>query len=79
MIETPAPGTARPDGQVTYRDSEGGVWEVHEVVVSPASPWARGARCLLFRSPGSIRRVWTYPPEWRTLGPAELEQLSWRT
>lgn len=69
----------RGDSHVHFRDSEGGIWEVHEVLVAPGSPWARGERCLLFRSPGSIRRVWSYPPDWKELAQEELERLSWRT
>ena len=52
---------------------------MHEVKVSPGSPWARGERCLLFRSATTIRRVWNYPAEWKELAPAELERLSWGT
>ena len=52
---------------------------MHEVIVSPASPWARGERCLLFRSASTIRRVWNYPADWQALAPDALERLSWGT
>ena len=79
QIEARTLGKSRPDGHVLFRDSHGGIWEVHEVLVAPSSPWARGDRCLLFRSPGTIRRVWNYPAEWRELAPPDLEALSWQT
>ena len=61
----------------TYRDSDGCTWSVHEVAAG-AVPWARGPRCLLFRSETAVRRVWHYPLDWRSLPDAELEALSWR-
>ena len=79
LLEARAAGTSRPDEHVLFRDSEGCTWDVQEVVVSPGSPWARGERCLLFRAPGTIRRVWNYPASWKELGPEELESLSWGT
>jgi hypothetical protein len=39
---------------------------------------ARGLRCLVFASPEVIRRVWDYPPDWRTLPDSALLALSWR-
>ena len=41
-------------------------------------PGARGARCLLFSSASCIRRVWSYPANWRTLDDAALASLSWQ-
>lgn len=41
-------------------------------------PGARGARCLIFASPETIRRVWDVPPDWYTLSDAALFALSWR-
>lgn len=79
LLEGRAAGISRPEGPVLFKDAEGSTWEVHEVLVSPGSPWARGERCLLFRAAGTIRRVWNYPADWRRLAPAELEELSWRT
>jgi hypothetical protein len=51
-------------------------WEVVEVDAA-AVPGARGPRCLLFSRPDCIRRVWHYPPDWRTLGAVGLAALSW--
>ena len=79
MIDTQPFGRSRADGHIFFRDAEGGVWEVHEVTIASAVPWARGERCLLFRSSSSIRRVWSYPENWRTLSQDELERLSWGT
>lgn len=60
-----------------FQDGAGCVWTVHEVATG-AALWAKGPRCLLFGSESAIRRVWRYPPDWRTLSVAELETLSWR-
>jgi hypothetical protein len=79
LLEARIFGKARTDGHVLFRDSEGVTWEVHEVRVSPNSPWARGERCLLFRSAATIRRVWNYPAAWNELPAEELERLSWGT
>ena len=80
---TPRTDAERPIGVAderrrTFRDAAGCTWSVHEVAAG-AVPWAHGPRCLLFGSETAIRRVWHYPPEWRTLSDAELETLSWRT
>ena len=40
-------------------------------------PGSRGDRCLVFECETAIRRVWVYPPAWRTLSAPELEALSW--
>ena len=61
----------------TYRDAAGCTWSVHQVAEA-ALPWVHGPRCLLFGSEAAIRRVWHYPPDWRTLSDTELEALSWR-
>jgi hypothetical protein len=62
----------------TFRAADHCAWSVHEAVPG-AVEWARGARCLIFHSALGIRRVWTYPADWRSLTDAELEALSWRT
>ena len=38
---------------------------------------AHGARCLVFASPEVVRRVWDYPPDWRTVPDDALFALSW--
>jgi hypothetical protein len=52
-------------------------WAVVEVDAS-AVPGAPGTRCLLFTRRECVRRVWDYPPDWRTLDAAGLAALSWR-
>jgi hypothetical protein len=59
-----------------FVDNEGVEWEVVEVDGSRV-PAARGDRCLVFRSPNAIRRVWNYPARWSELGVRELMELSW--
>lgn len=60
-----------------YRDADGTEWEVVEVDGRQV-PAARGERCLLFRSPHAIRRVWNYPHSWVDMDSTELVRLSWR-
>jgi len=52
-------------------------WYVSEVD-GRAVPGTRGSHCLLFACDGIIRRVWEYPPNWRTLDAAALTLLSWQ-
>jgi hypothetical protein len=47
---------------VTERDARG-------------DPGCRGPRCLIFSNEEVVRRVWRYPPAWRTLSDGELEAL----
>lgn len=60
-----------------FVDSTGVEWEVSEVDASKV-PAARGERCLIFRSPGAVRRVWTYPSSWTSMSASELVDLSWK-
>lgn len=63
---------------LTYLDVENVEWSVVEVAVDRTRvPGARGVRCLLFSRKDCIRRVWDYPGDWRLLGAAMLESLSW--
>jgi hypothetical protein len=59
-----------------FVDSSGVEWEVLEVDATEV-PAARGERCLIFRSPGAIRRVWNYPGTWTDMSASELANLSW--
>lgn len=61
----------------TFRDRAGCFWIVQKVTAG-AVPWAKGTRFLLFDSESAVRRVWRYPPHWRSLSEVELEALSWR-
>lgn len=59
---------------VRFTDANGVAWRVVECA-SAHVPGARGPRCLLFFSEGLARRVWVYPPHWRTLPPLALAAL----
>jgi hypothetical protein len=60
-----------------FVDATGVEWEVSEVDGSQV-PAARGERCLIFRSPGAVRRVWNYPSSWTGMSASELVDLSWK-
>ena len=68
-------GDARPPRRVLVH--HGVEWTVTECDGTHV-PGSRGAQCLIFASPEAIRRVWDVPPDWHTLGDAELFALSWR-
>jgi hypothetical protein len=52
----------------------GGVeWTVREVP-TPQS-WARAQRCLVLNSRECVRRVWSYPRNWRSLDADSLLRL----
>jgi hypothetical protein len=38
-------------------------------------PGARAACCLIFLSEALVRRIWSFPSDWRGLSPVELEAL----
>jgi hypothetical protein len=59
-----------------FVDGNGVEWEVLEVDGAEV-PAARGERCLIFRSPGAVRRVWNYPETWTAMSASELVNLSW--
>jgi len=59
-----------------FIDSGGVEWEVVEVDGMDV-PAARGERCLIFRSPAAVRRVWNYPRSWTGMTASELAELSW--
>ncbi len=69
-----------PDVEVpltrVFVDGSGVEWEVLEVDGSTV-PAARGERCLIFRSPVAVRRVWNYPKTWTAMSASELVNLSW--
>jgi hypothetical protein len=54
-------------------DRVGVEWTVREV--ETPQPWARGERCLVLNSRECVRRLWRYPPEWRTLDADDLLEL----
>ena len=59
-----------------FVDGDGVEWEVLEVAGAEV-PAARGERCLVFRSPAAVRRVWNYPKTWTAMSASELVDLSW--
>jgi hypothetical protein len=80
--ESPRASSAagRPSEQVvarrSYIDADGLAWEVREVVGTDV-PGARGPSCLVFESAVVIRRVWTFPDDWRQMSTEDLARLSW--
>ena len=61
---------------VWYIDAENLEWRVRERDAQH-DPGASSASCLVFDSVQAMRRVWSYPSDWRTLGDTGLEALSW--
>jgi hypothetical protein len=59
-----------------FLDGNGVEWEVMEIDGAEV-PAARGERCLIFRSPAAVRRVWNYPKSWTRMSASELLNLSW--
>lgn len=59
-----------------FVDEDGTEWEVVEVDGTEV-PASRGERCLIFRSPSAVRRVWNYPRTWTAMSASELVDLSW--
>jgi hypothetical protein len=55
-----------------FVDETGTEWRVFEKRLSGTG------ECLIFDSSMAYRRVNEYPPDWRTLSPADLRDLSWR-
>jgi hypothetical protein len=78
MSTSPQEPVARVVGAIIdIVDVDGERWSVSERDCRDV-PGARGARCLVFMSEYGFRRVWEFPPNWRTLSVAELMKLSWR-
>ena len=50
-------------------------WRVYEL--PPASYDRRGSNTLIFESDGVVRRVRSFPANWRELSPDALLALSW--
>jgi hypothetical protein len=70
-----AQGPATPSR--TFHDILGRVWEVREEH-APSIPNPPAAHCLVFDCGIITRRVWEYPPDWRSLPDPELERVSRR-
>ena len=56
-----------------FRDVTGVTWWAHEVAGEHLG--TAGAQCLLVVSANELRRVWKYPPDWRSLTSEELLAL----
>jgi hypothetical protein len=54
------------DFSVQYADGAGVTWSLTEHRATPGD--VRGARYLIAESENAIRRLWTYPPDWRDFG-----------
>src|SRR5256885_5195212 len=58
---------------LTFRDERGALWWAHEV--SGEAIGSSRPLCLLLISGTKLRRIGRYPPDWRSLTPAELLAL----
>ena len=64
---------AAEDFPLLFLDRDGIEWTVRELATPQA--WARGPRCLVVSSRECVRRVWSYPADWRSLDPDTLLRL----
>ena len=54
-------------------DGDGVEWSVREILTPQV--WARGPNCLVLSSRECVRRVWSYPRDWRELDAETLLRL----
>jgi len=59
----------RSDQRIIKRDGE--LWRIREASATTV-PGAHGARCLICESDYVVRRIWSYPSNWRSLSDDEL-------
>lgn len=59
----------------SFYDGQGIMWHVTER--STQRPGHAPRQCLYFEAAHAIRRVCSYPANWRALSDRKLEQLSW--
>ena len=52
-------------------------WSVAEMRCAD-TPGAQAECCLVFEAPHAFRRVYDFPPDWRSLSDEELLAVSWR-
>lgn len=62
------------DDAISFRDASGALWWAHEV--SGEALGSSRPTCLLLISTHQLRRIWTYPPDWRSRTPLELLALA---
>lgn len=53
----------------------GDLWSVSERDASGV-PGARAPTCLVFESQGTVRRCWSFPPNWRDMDDSALSRLN---
>jgi hypothetical protein len=54
-------------------DRDGVEWTVRERATP--QPWARAPHCLVLNSRECVRRIWSYPHDWRALDADSLLRL----
>jgi hypothetical protein len=54
-------------------DRDGIEWTVRETLTPQA--WARAPQCLVLNSRECVRRIWDFPPDWRSLDADTLLRL----
>jgi hypothetical protein len=69
------PGREMADEELSHVivDRDGVEWSVRELTTPQA--WARAPRCLVLSSRDCVRRLWSYPSDWRVLGADALLRL----
>jgi hypothetical protein len=72
-IPSADPTALTPDTGLRFSDRTGRVWLAREI--DATVPGRARERCLVFEATGVMRRVWNYPPSWRTLPPEALATL----
>lgn len=65
-----------PSDYIEFVSADGTHWRVYEISNRPS---IGASRSLIFVSEQGFRRVYDYPPDWRTLSTEALSELSWRT
>jgi hypothetical protein len=75
--DSPMPAIPLTPDTLTFRDESGALWWAFEV--SGEAVGSSRPTCLLLISGTNLRRVWTYPSDWRSLTPAELLDLPERS
>lgn len=65
--------SADEDDSHVVMDRDGVEWSVREIATPHV--WARAPRCLVVSSRDCVRRVWSYPSDWRALDADTLLRL----
>jgi hypothetical protein len=69
----PAQRDSADDDSHVVMDRDGVEWSVREIATPHT--WARAPRCLIVSSRDCVRRVWSYPSDWRALDGDTLLRL----